>query len=162
MRILDCLRPLDITEVGDSVAPMMATDLLTNTQEITGATGVALAIPNTSNTALEYVAMAGIDVHNKHTWLTLESQLGMRCYRGRQEMYVSDLMDSNIPYAGDIAQLTNIRSIMLVPLLSAGDCLGIISFYSKTPDAFGFMQLHHVRMFASMIAILLKTEINKT
>jgi GAF domain-containing protein len=139
---------------------MMATDLLTNKQEIAGATGVALAIPNATATGLEYIAMAGIDVNNRYSWLTLENQLGMRCYLGRQEMYIADLQNSPVRYGKEISDLANIRSIMIVPLLSAGDCLGIISFYSKTPDAFGFMQLHHVRMFASMIASLLKTEIN--
>jgi diguanylate cyclase (GGDEF)-like protein len=130
----------------------MASNLLTQANEIVGSASCVLFLPEDDGEYLH--AQAAVGVNERHllgSIARIGSYLTGRAYsRGEimrasfltNDLLLRDVSDPWIPF----------RSTLIAPLMAGGKCIGALNFYSEEPDAFDQDACRIVRLIASQAA----------
>ena len=142
---------------GESLAVMAQRDLdaalqllAERAQYITGASGAAIALRRSGEPDMLCRASAGTNAPELGALLSSESGLSGESVRTRQAMRCDDASrDPRVNREG--CRQLGIASVVVVPILSQEEVLGVFELFAGTPGAFGDRDVDALRRLGQMV-----------
>ena len=95
----------------------------------------------------------------QHIMLPLNNSVAGHVYNSKQPYWTGQVNKDKIFYCIPSIKV-EYQSLACVPIISSGDCLGVLSIDGIKIDTFGDDDIAYLKYFASLIAIMLDTESN--
>jgi hypothetical protein len=147
---------------GRSLAEMAHSDLdaalqllVERAQYITGATGAAIALRRGQHNDMLCRASTGSNAPELGALLSMEYGLSGECVRTRQPLRCDDAeRDQRVNH--EVCRQLGIASVVVMPIVSDGQVLGVFELFSGKPRAFEARDLSAIQRLSEMVETAVK------